>query len=255
MDINNEYGVLQVQKELLELLKEFDHFCIANHIEYSVIGGSLLGTIRHKGFIPWDDDLDIIVDRNNYTKLKAGLPQGRLEIDTGTTSSLWVDRIKLKSNKSSTGYPPIIDLFILDNYPVNPIVAGLKYSIIAILQGMIKIKPNFSAYSIGTKVISFILWGLGAPFSIKFKLRLYHLVSTWGNKDCSQYKCIYNDQYYLLRQKYPASIMNTLLRLPFEDIEVYSIKNYDEYLTQIFGDYMRLPDEEDRRPIHQDIKN
>lgn len=255
MDINNEYGVLQIQKDLLELLKEFDHFCITNHIEYSVIGGSLLGTIRHKGFIPWDDDLDIIVDRYNYEKIKTSLPQGLLEIETGTPSSLWVDRIKLKSNKSITGYPPIIDLFILDNYPVNPIVAGLKFTIIAILQGMIKTNPKFSAYSFSAKVLSFILWGLGSPFSIKFKLRMYHLVSTWGNKDRSKYKCIYNDQYYLLRQKYPVSIMDSLLRLPFENIEVYSIKNYNEYLTQIFGDYMRLPNEEDRRPIHQDIKD
>lgn len=255
MDVNNEYGVLQVQKDLLELLKEFDQFCLANDIRYSVIGGTLLGAIRHKGFIPWDDDLDIVVDRNNYKKLKAGLPHGNLEVDRGTTSSLWVDRIKLKSNKSNMDYPPMIDLFILDNYPVNPFVAGLKFLIIAILQGMIKIKPKFSAYSFGAKVISFILWGLGSPFSIKFKLQLYHLASTWGNKDRSKYKCIYNDQYYLLRQKYPVSIMDSLLRLPFENIEVYSIKNYNEYLTQIFGDYMRLPNEEDRKPIHQDLKD
>ena len=59
----------------------------------------------------------------------------------------------------------------------------------------------------------------------------------------------------MLRQKYPVSIMDSLLRLPFENIEVYSIKNYNEYLTQIFGDYMRLPNEEDRKPIHQDLKD
>lgn len=251
MDINNEYGVLQVQKELLELLKEFDGFCITNGIEYSVIGGTLLGAIRHKGFIPWDDDLDIFVDRNNYNKIIACLPQGRLIIETGTNRSLWVDRIKLKHENTDSDNIPLIDLFILDNCPVSPIVAYLKLLFLEILQGMMKTKPKFSEYSLGPRIASYFLWGIGVLFPFKIKFRLYHMISVWGNNDNSLYKSIYNDQYYLLKQKYSSNIMESLLRLPFEDMEVYSIKNYDSYLTQIFGDYMKLPNEEERRPIHQ----
>ena len=69
MDVNNEYGTLEMQKRLLILLERFHQFCVMNAIQYSLDWGSLLGAIRHKGFIPWDNDLDIMVDRNNYYKL------------------------------------------------------------------------------------------------------------------------------------------------------------------------------------------
>lgn len=73
MDIENKYGTLNAQKELLELLKEFHSFCIQNEIKYSLAYGSLLGAFRHKGFIPWDDDLDIMVDRENYERIKSSV--------------------------------------------------------------------------------------------------------------------------------------------------------------------------------------
>lgn len=72
-----------MQRKLLALLKEFHGFCINNGIKYSLDWGSLLGTIRHKGFIPWDDDLDIMVDRDNYEKIRS-LIGGKLVYEYGT---------------------------------------------------------------------------------------------------------------------------------------------------------------------------
>ena len=69
---NGNYGTAPYQKELLQLIKDLDAFCEQNGIRYSLAGGTLIGAIRHNGFIPWDDDLDIMLDRDNYNRfLKA----------------------------------------------------------------------------------------------------------------------------------------------------------------------------------------
>ena len=58
------------KKIMIELLEYFDKVCRENNIKYSLIGGSLIGAIRHKGIIPWDDDIDVILSKNEYLKLK-----------------------------------------------------------------------------------------------------------------------------------------------------------------------------------------
>lgn len=67
--ITNEYGLAERQNELLSMLKDVDKILTGNGIAYSLCGGTLLGAIRHKGFIPWNDDIDIILDRKNYKKM------------------------------------------------------------------------------------------------------------------------------------------------------------------------------------------
>lgn len=69
--MTNEYGLEEIQKELLDIMKIFHNFCEEKGIRYFLFGGSCLGAVRHKGFIPWDDDLDVCVDRRNYNKLAA----------------------------------------------------------------------------------------------------------------------------------------------------------------------------------------
>ena len=59
----------EFKKELVNILVEFDKICSDNNIDYSLIGGSLIGAIRHKGIIPWDDDIDVIMTKENYDKL------------------------------------------------------------------------------------------------------------------------------------------------------------------------------------------
>ena len=113
MDIENKYGTLAIQKELLVLLKEFHSFCKRNNIQYSLAYGSLLGAVRHKGLIPWHDDLDIMVDRDNYSVLRSALIS---ESDCGLIlssyyifgiidfSGLYALRIKYNKLSNNSGY-------------------------------------------------------------------------------------------------------------------------------------------------------
>ena len=255
MDVNNEYGVLQVQKDLLELLKEFDQFCLTNDIKYSVIGGTLLGAIRHKGFIPWDDDLDIIVDRGNYNKIVSLLPQNKLDLESDNRIKLWIDRIKLLRDIDGDNRTEFIDVFILDNRPDNNFKAFIKLSLVKILQGMIKPCPHFGKHSLIQTLLLYFLHILGIFLPFQTKIQLYQYLSTWGNDKKTKYKMIYNDEYSLLSKQYSSNMLDSLIRLPFEDIKVCGIQKYDEYLTYIFGDYMTPPDKKDRLPSHIDLWN
>ena len=249
MDINNEYGVLQVQKDLLELLKEFDSLCISNGINYSVIGGTLLGAVRHRGFIPWDDDLDVLVDRVSYIKLKKLLPTENLEVNSNSNTSFWLDKLSFR-DKGSAKTKAVLDIFVLDNLPDNPVSAFIKLNALKFLQGIIKPRPRFSDYTVPYRIISFILWSFGNLFSKNIKLKWYQKVSVIGNDKKTKFKTISNDEFGLLSIKYPHDIIDSIVRLKFEDMEVLSIEGYHQYLTQIYGDYMTPPPDVEKIPRH-----
>jgi len=250
MDTNNEYGTLIIQKSLLVLLKMFDQFCTDNGIKYSISSGTLLGAVRHHGFIPWDDDVDIITDRNNYEKLVSLLPDSDFVIERFTQNSLWIDRIGLQGSGVESESIPTLDVFIMDRLPDSLGQSSIKVFLLKMLQGMIKPKPDYSRYSSLNKVKSFVAFHLGRFFSLRRKLGWYHLVAKWGNNHPSQYCILSNDQYKGLGVKYPSYIMDTIIRGHFESIEINMLEKYDEYLTIVYGDYMTPPPDSKRKPSH-----
>ncbi len=251
MDWENEYGTLEIQKALLVLLKEFDAFCQEERVKYSLDSGSLLGAVRHKGFIPWDDDLDVVMDRDNYNKLISIIGNSeKLSIERITEDTLWTDRIRMKTTDYHGSYKPTLDVFIFDPVPKNKIAAKFKLLMIFMLQGMIKYHLSMKKGNIVMKMCSFVTWLIGRPFSHKTKYQWYNKVSSWGNKKkCSQGSC-YNYPYSGIGLKFDSDLLVDIIRLPFEDTEVSGIKKYDHFLTTIYGDYMTPPKVSDRIPKH-----
>lgn len=248
MDLENKYGTLELQKKLQELLKEFHTFCIANDIKYSLDWGSLLGAIRHKGFIPWDDDLDIMVDRENYERIKSSI-EGNMNLayEHGTPRALWIDRILLKSEVVSSP-KPTMDVFVIDNAPNGVISRKIRVVLIRALQGMMKSKPNFKKGNAIFKAATFVTYVLGKCFSRKTLLKWYNSLSQLSNKKQTKMKACYNADFNDVAKLRHKDVIGEYILVPFENIEVYVTRGYHQALTDMFGpDYMTPIY---REPIH-----
>ena len=262
----------KLQNTEKEILKKFDAICQKYHIEYFVVFGTALGAIRHQGFIPWDDDIDVGMLRSEYEKLKS-VPKKEWE-DLILSDAYKRDKKhvliypQLYKNgtifetayhhkydkKSSEEMLPIwIDIFIYDCVSSISEVKR-KYKKAHFLRKM------FYYSKCGTKVYKED--SLKRRFSCVAKDCVHKLLTLQKNTDLRIY------QRYLdvvakgqgsLVTTFDTSVLKEILnsvcsyeemfptiRVPFEDIMVSIPKNYDQMLKQIYGDYMKLPPVEKR---------
>ena len=256
MDQNNTYGVLEIQKRLLALLKAFHEFCQENDIKYSLDWGSLLGAVRHKGFIPWDDDIDIMVDRDNYQKIISLICKNeQLMIDDGSPESLWIKRVRFSNEKSYEEYPPTIDVLIMDNAPDGTLARKLRIWESLFMQGMLKVNPNFSKGNIIYRLCTVITYYVGKILSRKVKLRWYDYIAQLSNRQSVKNLTCYYEEFSCLGRYYPHGLLDNIDLIKFEDTEVYAVSDSHNCLCIQFGpNYMIPPKEEERIPRHHNDK-
>ena len=149
---NDKYGVRGRQLELLSMLKEVAAILEENEIKYSLCAGTLLGAVRRDGFIPWDDDVDIMVDRENYAKIIKLFEEKSSDLPFALNRILWLYRIQDKNDKSGSLKNPTIDVFVIDNCPDNSFVRKFKMLSIMMLQGMMKSDNDYKKFSLFYKI-------------------------------------------------------------------------------------------------------
>lgn len=245
--IDNTYGVAELQYEFLDIMKYIHKICKDHNIVYSLTGGSLLGAVRHNGFIPWDDDFDIMFDRKNYEKFVRYMcnhPSDSyiLELDQ------WVYRVRKKNR--IRGIRPSIDLFILDQTPKNKIVYKVQVLLLRILQGMLRNNVGRIDQSAFYQVCIRVTEKIGALFSNSTLFFWYDKISQWGNRGDSARLSIFNDRFQLLPLTYSRDLIDTVELHDFVDTQLFVISDYKQYLTRQYGDYMTLPPEKDRVQRH-----
>lgn len=252
MDKDNSYGLNALHKELLNLLESFEQLCVQNNIKYSLGFGSMLGAVRNHGIIPWDDDIDVIIDRHNYYLLENVIKLSKnFELIKNTKESLWIPRLRRPSGVANKfSYTPTIDLFIIDNVPDSRLIARIKLFLVLCLQGMLKRKLSIQKGSIFMKVASLITFIVGHIIPSSFKFWLLEKISSISNKKKTQYCTTYNVEYLYVGKKYKNTLLDDLIYMPFDDIKVPISKIFDSYLTTLYGNYTIPPQMQDRLPKH-----
>lgn len=256
IELDNE-TLRKVQLIQLEMLVEVDRICKKCDIHYNVIAGTLLGAIRHGGYIPWDDDADVAFLRSEYVKFREAC---KTELDTSrfefqdhevTEGYRWgygklrrKDTLFLRKHQENMPYFQgiFIDLFPLDGVPDNYLLRCIHnfrcFCIRKVLWSEIgknadKSKLKRSVYS----VLSLI--SLKKVFRSYDKLTKQNLNSKWVRILTFPTP---NNVFGYKRKWYENSS-----DIVFEGIVFKSIKDYDEYLSFKFGEYMKLPPEGKRK--------
>lgn len=245
---------LTTLKELeLNILKDIHKFCQEKNIKYSIAYGTMLGAIRHKGFIPWDDDVDIIMTRENYEKFCQEYLNQKYELVTYKTKNYGYMFAKVidsstivyeKHNKSVPNLGVYVDIFPVD-YASDTYSKALKAIKRSSLTKYLLVAWNWKHFylnknrSYKRQIARFLLFLLSRFFSKDFLVKRL-------NKRISKIKTYHNYSAcwfgpYGLKEIMETSVFSEYIDIKFEDTFVSCLKNYDIFLTTIYGDYMTPP--------------
>lgn len=242
----------------LEILKEFNRICDKHNLNYFAVGGTLIGTIKYQSFIPWDDDVDLGMPRDDYDKF-IEIAKEELDdkyfIQSGYDyKHNWVPFTKIRKKNtlaneesiSHIDYPKgiFIDIFPYDNVSSNnSFLFRLKGNIIRITMDTISYKWKTKKVSQLRRKNLCRLFSI-LPINILSKLQL-KLMTSENKKEC-KYMTSYGGAYTLFKETHLKETLIPQVKKTFEDMEINVPNGYDKFLTQIYGDYRKDPPKEKR---------
>ena len=265
---DNSYGMADLQEKMLEILKYTISVCEKNNLSYWLAGGTLLGAVRHGGFIPWDDDLDIYMPRRDYEKLwkllrnnrKGKYVLGRTTkeynyhhrvmqmIDTDTTF------IHARSVDEDIEHGVYIDIIPVDVCPEKKLeqILQIFHSILFSVYN-IQCKPEYhgnKVMKIGTGLLLMLVKNEGTRYKIWKTAEKRMIKYSFDPKyNSSKLLKVTTSTMKELKSPFPKEWFE-VKKIPFEDITANVLSNTEAYLTLMYGDYMKLPPKEKRVVQH-----
>lgn len=246
---------------LLKTMSEFIKVCDQNGIEYIGAYGSVLGAVRHKGLIPWDDDIDVFMTRENYEKflqLKKTLNGSGYEIVDLDNDGYYLPYAKFCDANTSIweieNLPFVLGIFI-DVFPLDFVeendaeCVALRDEYIVLFRKYVRSKRSFRFADLLS------LSGLKDFFKTVYyrktvkKEMLRNIENKIKNKR-GPYRMYYRSMDKYSKSKFDASWFDECIEVPYENFSIRIPKNYDAYLTQCYGNYMEPPPIEKRVSQH-----
>ena len=258
---------------IIDILKDIHLFCHKKSICYSVAGGTLLGAIRHQGFIPWDDDIDVMMPRKDYELFCKTYCSNRYEV------------VSMTNDKScKIAYARVCDMTetLVQHQAWTSKKVGIWVDIFPIDGAEDDYESFKNHYSDSKKIWESLFYNraLGGEVNssnsakLNFAIRclsLFHL--SWINDIIARKKVKALNQYAQLipfgtthhvsqfaflepgfKEYFEYEAFSKIVKMPFERTAVYCISGYDHYLTKFYGNYMELPPVEQRVPKQNYLK-
>lgn len=250
-------SIKEEQEIELEIMKEIHDFCVNNNLRYSLAYGTLIGAVRHQGFIPWDNDIDIMMPRNDYERF--------IELSKNGFSKLYIKHynndekyhyhcIRVCDSNTKTYVPYIIeqpekmgiwvDIFPIDGYCDNLIPFLIQRFQLFLYKIVFK-----SLIYISNSKIKNAFKGMVRLVCNNNNNRIIRKIDKISQRykfdDCEKCNYVFGDKVV----PFDRNKFDQLIKYKFDKYEFFGIQNYDEFLTAIYGNYMELPPE-NKRIVH-----
>ncbi len=253
-----EISIEESKQIQLRILQSIDSFCRKNGIHYSLAGGTMIGAVRHKGFIPWDDDIDLMMLRKDYEVFLSTYSDNYYKLLSSRGSKDWPfmyssvsdpNTVLFYGDRKNDDRGIWVSIFPVDNVDENKI-PGMMRRLKFYENYVYRLKSSY--WTSNTNLVYNIVKSLGRlslkpfPFSYWIK-RLDALSMSTARTGLlgSPSVWAFDKVFY-----YSERLFDGFVDLEFEKMQCLAISGYDEYLRSEFGDYMVLPPEEQRIPKH-----
>lgn len=257
----------QIQAVAFSILEEFDRFCREFHIDYYMAYGTLIGAIRHKGFIPWDDDIDVWVSRESYSRIMDLFPawgrKRRLYLNSSQTTEgynrifakVCLEDTEIHTRDRHNPYTEglFIDIFVLDGSPNSRLGRFVHVTRLQTLRNLITLSaygadqlPSHGRKEAVIGAVSRLFRGLDQ----RRLVQRYERLAAKAPLEKSDYVLVPIRRSKGRALELPRAWFDKTLDQPFQTMICSVPVGYDQILRHIYGDYMQLPPEDQRKPGH-----
>lgn len=257
----------QAQQYLLRLLEEFDTICKENNIKYCLAGGTLIGAVRHRGFVPWDDDVDVYMTRDEFNKLvkiytSGGFPNGRV-LECQEANRNYINTFGRYEDITSTAIHKsqivtedyageVLDILQLDPIPNGKFFEKHHWNNLTLYSDLINPASPYS-HRTGKNYLRYCFYNwLSKRTSKDFVLKILEKqMFCHRTSKCKRYMMRWGGAPLL----FPYEMFDELSLVSYEHLKVYIPSNYNSYLTYHYGDEWYLVPHVEEQMGHEAVHN